>query len=156
MKILNRTDKTRVEWTANGLVRRINEGEVLLDNAVQRGYVWDTQRESLLVESLILENPIPPIYAAKYGETYSLIDGKQRSTAISRFLSGEFSLEGLEPFETENEEGGVEEIDLNGMTFADLPGIFQDAIKESTLTVIVMNDPTEDEICDIFFKLNNG
>ena len=156
MKILNRTDKTRVEWTAKGLVRRCKEGEVLLDNAVQRGYVWDASRESLLIESLILENPIPPIYAAKYGETYSLIDGKQRTTAISRFLDGEFTLIGLDPFEVEDESGEVEEYDLNGMSFSDLPDFFQDAIKDSTLTVIVMNNPTEDEICDIFFKLNNG
>ena len=156
MKILNRTDKTRVEWTAKGLVRRCKEGEVLLDNAVQRGYVWDASRESLLIESLILENPIPPIYAAKYGETYSLIDGKQRTTVMSRFLAGEFTLTGLDPFEVEDESGEVEEYDINGMAFSDLPDFFQDAIKDSTLTVIVMNNPTEDEICDIFFKLNNG
>ena len=156
-KFVNRSDKARVEWTVNRLVNYHKDGTVTLDNAVQRGFVWDNARKSKLIESLILEDPIPPIYAAKFGETYSLIDGKQRTGAVSEFLDDGFALEGLEMFSLEDvETGEMEDYDINGMKFSDLPEIFQNAIKDSALTVITLHEPTEEKICEVFFKLNNG
>ena len=156
-KFVNRSDKARVEWTVNRLVNYHKDGTVTLDNAVQRGFVWDNARKSKLIESLILEDPIPPIYAAKFGETYSLIDGKQRTGTLSEFLDDGFVLEDLEMFSLEDvETGEMEDYDINGMKFSDLPEIFQNAIKDSALTVITLHEPTEEKICEVFFKLNNG
>ena len=156
-RILNRTDKTRAEWTANNLVNLYEEGTVVLENAVQRGLVWDIKKKSLLISSLIVEDPIPPIYAAKYGDKYSLIDGKQRTDAIVKYINGEYTLEDLEPViiydPKTNEE---EEIDINGLYFAELSEAIQEAIKMSTLTIIIMNEPSDDKVCEIFYKLNNG
>lgn len=157
IKFVDRTDKARVEWTANRLVVYRKDGTVNLDNAVQRGFVWDVARKSKLIESLILEDPIPPIYAAKYGEVYSLIDGKQRTGSIEEFFDDGYALEGLESFTVENVETGEEEdIDINGLKFSELPEDFQNAIKDSTFTVIVIDNPSEEKVCEIFYKLNNG
>lgn len=155
-KILHKTDKTRAEWTTNKLANFFNEGTVTLENAVQRGLVWDIKRKSELIESLFFDDPIPPIYAAKYGDVYSLIDGKQRTDAIVSFLAGEFALEGLEAVEVEKKDGGVEEVDINGLTFAELDDVIQDNIKGATLTIIIINEPTDEKVCEIFYKLNNG
>ena len=62
----------------------------------QRRERWDDKRESELIESFLLNIPVPPIYLAEdeYG-TYSIIDGKQRVTAINRFLNDKFQLRDL-------------------------------------------------------------
>lgn len=155
-RILHRTDKTRAEWTTYKLTNFYSEGTVNLDNAVQRGIEWDIKRNSLLISSLLSDDPIPPIYAAKYGDIYSLIDGKQRTNAIVSFLNDEYALEDLEPIEIEHEDGGIEEIDINGMTFHELDEKIQEDIKAATMTVIIINEPSDEKVCEIFFKLNNG
>lgn len=65
----------------------------------QRRERWGLDRDSGLIESFLLNIPVPPIYLAEdeYG-VYSVIDGKQRVTAINRYLKGEFALKGLDKF----------------------------------------------------------
>lgn len=157
--IVRKVDKTRAEWTARKTVDYLKQGKLVLDNAVQRGFVWnkDVVRMSEFILSLIFERPIPPIYVAKLGEIYSAMDGKQRITTIQRFLNDEFALDGLETVEIYDEESGeVEDVDINTLTFSELEESLQDAIKDSVITVIIINNPTDDEMCEFFYYLNNG
>lgn len=157
-RVLNKCDKVRVEWTARKLEANYRSGLAVYDNAVQRGVVWDNARKSELILSLILEKPIPPLYATKGDDgKYSFIDGKQRGMAIIQFMNDEFCLEGLDCVEVLDEETGeVEEVDINTLVFSELEPDLQDAIKDSALTIIVINNPTDDEICNYFYLLNNG
>ena len=157
--IVRKVDKTRAEWTARKTVDYLKQGKLVLDNAVQRGFVWnkDVVRMSEFILSLIFERPIPPIYVAKFGDTYSAMDGKQRITTIQRFMNDEFALEGLETVEIlDDESGEIEEIDINTLTFSELEESLQDSIKDSVLTVIIINEPSDDEMCEFFYYLNNG
>lgn len=157
LQILHKTDKLRDEWTVRKVVSNYKNGITVFDNAVQRGLVWDIERKSRLIRSTILNRPIPPIYASKHEEIYSNLDGKQRSHTYVEFLDDEFVLEGLDPIEVMNTETGeVEDVELNGKCFSELPQEIQDAITDSTITVIVLNNATEDEECEIFFDINNG
>ena len=65
----------------------------------QRRERWRVEAESALIESFLLNVPVPPVYLAEddFG-TYSVIDGKQRITAISKYLAGGFPLTGLQKF----------------------------------------------------------
>ena len=54
------------------------------------------------------------------------------------------------------ETGEIEDIDINGMCFSELPQELQDAITDATITVIVINNASEDDECEIFYDLNNG
>lgn len=157
--IVRKVDKTRAEWTARKTVDYLKQGKLVLDNAVQRGFVWnkDVVRMSEFILSLIFERPIPPIYVAKFGDTYSAMDGKQRITTIQKFMNDEFALEGLESVEIDDDETGeMEEVDINTLTFSELEESLQDAIKDSALTIIIINEPTDDEMCEFFYYLNNG
>src|SRR5689334_16270624 len=62
----------------------------------QRRARWPAEKQSALIESLLINVPIPPIYLSEdeYG-TYSVIDGKQRITAIHLFLNEELILRDL-------------------------------------------------------------
>jgi Protein of unknown function DUF262 len=59
----------------------------------QRHYVWPDKLASLLIESILLNIPIPPCYFAQ-NEDYELdvIDGQQRVYSIYRIFKNQFSL----------------------------------------------------------------
>ena len=157
LQIMDKTDKLRAEWTIRKVIENYETGISVFDNAVQRGLVWDIEKKSRLIRSTILDRPIPPIYASKHDKIYSNLDGKQRSHTYVEFYNDEFSLEGLDPISVrDTETGEIEDIDINGMCFSELPEEFQNAITDSTITVIVINGATEDEECEIFYDLNNG
>jgi len=153
--------RAALNWNINQVVKGITNGTISSDNAIQRGFVWDKKRGSLLIDSVLRDMPIPAIYTIKTNETikvknkevsvYDLIDGKQRTTTFARFLNNEFALEGLEPFITDDEE-----VDINGLTFDELSEEMQDTIKSYGLTVYYFSDITDEEIADMMSRLNNG
>ncbi len=77
------------------LVEQWESGSLELPE-LQREYVWDNGRASRLIESFILNIPVPPIYfAERQDAVLEIIDGHQRVKSIVRFLNNEFALTGL-------------------------------------------------------------
>ena len=136
--------RMNINWNARQLVKMCMNGSITFDNAVQRGYVWDIKRKSLLIESMILSYPIPAFYA-KRGENkvFDMLDGKQRSEAICGFLNGEYSLTGVAD-------------EYEGKYFNDLPEEVQDEITGYSLTIYYFEDITDEEVNEMFYRLNNG
>jgi hypothetical protein len=57
----------------------------------QRGYVWDRNRATKLIESILLHVPIPLIYTAEEEDGREVvIDGQQRLTSCFSFIEGFF------------------------------------------------------------------
>lgn len=74
----------------------IEDGILVLHPAYQRNEVWNAQRKSLLVESLMLRIPIPAFYFQEDRDgTKTVIDGLQRLSAIHGFMKDKFSLHGV-------------------------------------------------------------
>ena len=75
----------------DSLYRRIKKGSLVLQPDFQRYYVWDEIKASRLIESALLEIPLPTIYLSeeKDGRVY-VIDGQQRLTAFVSFIDGKF------------------------------------------------------------------
>lgn len=154
--------KANLNWTIKRIVNGMTKGDVTFDNAIQRGFVWDKKRMSLLIDSVLRGYPIPPIFTIKTNEViasgkkelpiYDCIDGKQRSTTFKMFLDNEFRLDGLNPFVLTD----GEEVDLNGLTFEELPEEAQDIIKDYTLVVYYFDDCTDEEVAEMMSRLNNG
>ncbi|MFC3679801.1 DUF262 domain-containing protein [Bacterioplanoides pacificum] len=89
------------------------------DPPYQRRSVWSDEKQSYFIDSLLRNFPIPPIFLhRKIDEdtgkiSFDVIDGKQRLTAISRFIAGDIS--------SSNEYGSEDENDiLSGVNFSDL------------------------------------
>jgi uncharacterized protein with ParB-like and HNH nuclease domain len=60
---------------------------------IQREYVCNNAKASRLIESLMLNIPIPVLYFAETEEAkYEIFDGHQRVRSIVNFLSGIFFL----------------------------------------------------------------
>ena len=136
--------RMNVNWNARQLVKMCMNGSITFDNAIQRGYVWDVKRKSLLIESMIIGYPIPAFYARRdENKVFDMLDGKQRSEAICGFLNGEYALTGV-----------AEEYE--GKYFNDLPEEVQDDIISYSLTVYYFEDITDEEVNEMFYRLNNG
>ena len=146
--------KANISWNARQLSKMMDKGSITFDSAIQRNLVWDDHRKSLLIHSMLTGYPIPAMYASKDSETknYSMLDGKQRSNAIHDFLNGKFTLTDIP--EVTLDDGT--EIDINGMYFSGLDEDMQDALNNYSLTIYYFEDITEDEISEMFFRLNFG
>jgi len=72
------------------------KNKILILPDTQREYVWDKAKASRLIESLLLNIPIPVLYLAETDEArYEIFDGHQRIKSIVDYLGGIFPLSGL-------------------------------------------------------------
>ncbi len=73
------------------------EPSIILDPDFQRKSVWKGKEETLFIESILLNIPIPSIYVNETKDKKLLVaDGRQRLTAIQRFMQNKFRLKGTE------------------------------------------------------------
>lgn len=146
--------KANIQWSGKTLRNQIEKGQVSFDCAVQRNPVWDTSRKSLLIHSMMEGYPIPPFYFARRNDgKYDALDGQQRSLAIKGYMDEEFPLSDDTPSVTD--ENGYP-VTVAGAEYSELPEWIQDNIKDYSLTIYYFEDITEEEIAELFFRINNG
>lgn len=129
------------------LADMVETGAIDIRPQFQRRDRWDALKQSALIESFVLNIPVPPIYLAEDAlGTFSVIDGKQRISAIRAFLSGELQLRGLSRFAA-----------LNKHRFGDLPRIVQHNLDMRPLrTVTLLRQSNPDLKFEVFHRLNSG
>jgi hypothetical protein len=137
-----------VDYNLQGLTDLVADKAIDLDPTFQRRLRWDEKRQSKLIESFLMNVPVPPVFLNEdeYG-SYSVIDGKQRITAISDFMRGKLRLKGLEVFS-----------EVNGQTFDDFSTRLQRAVRtRPTLrAVIILRQSDPDIKFNVFQRLNTG
>ena len=123
-------------------------GSIDASPTYQRRERWSPEAESMLIESFLLNVPVPPVYLAEddFG-TYSVIDGKQRITAISKFMTNGLTLKHMKAFH-----------DLEGCRFDDLPRQLQNAlsIRPYIRVVTLLKQSDENLKYEVFTRLNSG
>lgn len=129
------------------LATMIDSKSIDLAPQFQRRDRWDVFKQSQLVESFVLNIPVPPIYLAEGTRgRYDVIDGKQRLTAIGDYISGRFALRGLDRFP-----------DLSGYRFDDLPPDIQSTLNFRPLrTVTLLRQSSSEAKYEVFHRLNSG
>ncbi len=122
-------------------------GDLVLDPIFQRRKVWDDARSSRLIESVILEVPLPVFYMAESQDgTQEVIDGQQRLTAFFRFLDNDFALRGLKAVSN-----------LNGKRYKDLDKTNQRLVRDCAVRTVVFKRESDDNLrFEIFERLNTG
>lgn len=124
-----------------------------LEPQYQRRSRWDNKKRSLLIESLLLNIPIPPIFLfeIEYGQ-YEVVDGRQRLETLKDFLDNLFPLKNLTFWK-----------ELNGNRFKELPVIIQRGLLRRTISATVLlaetTRPDDSEIdvrMVLFNRLNTG
>ena len=100
------TDDIRISqhmYSIFQLYHSIKDQILILQPDFQRNQVWDIERKSLLIESIMLRIPIPAFYLQEDMKGNKLvIDGLQRLSTIYSFMNNEFCLKGLQYLKTYN------------------------------------------------------
>lgn len=156
-KAKQRTVKTQnVEYDLETLVKKIDRAVIQLSPDYQRRHRWSDEVSSRLIESLVLNIPIPFVYISQDVDVdievedeisrYSVIDGQQRLTAIFGFFKNKYALEGLEVLS-----------DLNGSYYKDLPPFLTRRLEERTIRCLRIDSTLDSQVkYDIFERLNSG
>jgi hypothetical protein len=124
-----------------------------LDPEYQRRHRWSEKRKSRLIESFLMNVPVPPVFLFERElARFEVMDGRQRLTALSDFYANKFPLEGLEQW-----------ADLNGRTYSELPSKIQDGINRRYISSIILLKETGGDEAKaaelkkmIFQRLNSG
>lgn len=109
----------------NGMFKSSN---YVLRPKYQRRITWNNKKRSKLIESFIMNIPVPPVflYETEFG-VYQVMDGLQRISTIMDFFDNKFSLEDLGEWN-----------ELNGRFYKDLPQKIKEGIERRQLNVITL------------------
>jgi len=130
-----------------------NDGELALQPTYQRNFVATDLIASKLIESILLDVPIPVVYLAEEQDgSYSVIDGQQRLTSFLSFLEGKFP--DNRPFKL----SGLKVLpEINRRFFIDLDSELQKKIRSTTIhSIIIKKESNPDIKFEIFERLNTG
>jgi hypothetical protein len=146
--------RTSMDFTLHHLKQSLEEGDYInASPKYQRRHRWDIKKRSQLIESFLMNIPVPPIflYENDYNQ-YEIMDGRQRIDTLRSFMNNEFTLRGLEFWN-----------ELDGKRYKDLPLLIQRGLARRTINAVVLlaetNAYSDDEV-DIrkilFKRLNTG
>ena len=125
----------------------IKRGKIILEVPFQRNQIWKPDKSSSLIESIIMNVPIPPLYfAEEENGNWLVLDGLQRLSSIRGFYDNEFALTKLEVL-----------TELNKSKYKDLPLKSRSLLDDGLLRVnVIKKDSHRDIKYDIFMRLNRG
>ncbi len=136
----------------------VGSGDIFVPPEYQRQFIWDTARQSVLIESVLLGIPVPSLFMATNPDsTWEVVDGVQRLGSLSHFVGSPELLEKIKrdaPL-TLNELDKIES--LNGVNFRDLPKSIQLHFLTRPMRLTVLNDRSDLAVrFDLFERLNTG
>lgn len=145
------------EYPIEVLVQKFNpskqtEPEIFIPD-YQREFVWDLQRQSLFIESLLIGLPIPYIFVADIVDDeqdyvdgrVEIVDGTQRMQTIYAYVNNHLRLQGMQRLHS-----------LEGSIFNDLPLAQQRRFNRTTIRLIELKNIDEDGRRMMFGRLNTG
>lgn len=143
----------QARYPLNTIVGLVESDDYILNPEFQRRHRWDTTRKSKLIESFIMNVPIPPIFLYEFEYSkYEVMDGLQRLTAISQFYKDEFALENLGEWK-----------ELNGYKYSTLPDQVRKGIDRRYISsIILLQETAKSEIEAnrlkqlVFERINSG
>ncbi len=124
----------------------------------QRNYVWDGEKATYFLESILIGTEIPPLIFFRSKGGVEIIDGRQRYETILKFLNGELRLS----------KAGLKKLDglnIDKKTFGSLPDELKNDFRETKLRVIEFSFASHDGITkadedcvkqEIFKRYNSG
>lgn len=126
----------------------VQSGAIDVQPVFQRRERWDVRKQSALIESFLLNIPVPPVYLAEeeFGK-YTVIDGQQRITAISSYIENRFPLTGLSRFD-----------ELTGLRFNQLPPELRNSltVRPYMRAITILRQSESTTKYEVFHRLNSG
>lgn len=133
-------------------IRKVNDKKIVMNPDFQRNEVWSKEQKSQLIESTMLEIPIPAFYMKKDAQgRLIVVDGLQRTLALRGFLHDEFPLIGLRALSK-----------LNGFTCSEMrkndsiSNLITRVEDRQLLFYVISKDTPMSIVYDIFNRINTG
>lgn len=146
------------DWTIDTIVTQFKKGRIDLNPVFQRRDAWTLKAKSLLIESVLLNYPVPAITLAERSKerTFIVVDGKQRLSSFAQFFGAmpnskfnSFSLHGLTQLP-----------ELNGLNYEKLSsshnGYAAQLDNYSVRTNVIRGWKDDAILFSIFHRLNSG
>ena len=132
--------------TIYDVMRRIGQGAYIMDPEFQRDFIWPEDKQSKLIESVLMRIPLPVFYLAEDDQgRMVVVDGLQRLSTFKRFIDGELRLS----------IPGKDE--LNNKCFGDLSPKLQNRVEDCNLIFYIMDSKVPERArLDIFERVNGG
>jgi hypothetical protein len=137
-----------ITWIVSDVLDWFKSRELVVNEAFQRHSVWTPQAKTLFIDSILCELPIPKIFVrtkvdVKRKKTVKeIVDGQQRIRSIVEYANDEFALNS----KSEN---------FQGKKYSDLGEDVQEIFLGYTLTAEQLLNATDDDVIDIFARLNS-
>lgn len=132
--------------TVHDVLRRIEKGSFVMDPDFQRDFIWPEDKQSKLIESVLMRIPLPVFYLAENPKGQMVVvDGLQRLSTFQRFVNNEFRLK------------LPDQAELNKKNFQDLSPKLQNRIEDCNLILYVIDAKVPAQaLLDIFERVNSG
>ncbi|WP_417495683.1 DUF262 domain-containing protein [Maricaulis sp.] len=119
----------------------------------QRRLRWDNRKKSKLIESFLMNVPVPPVFLYENGiGKFEVMDGQQRLNAVLEYMTNRFPLSNLEIWS-----------ELNGRTYSQLPPLVRRGLDRAKVSAItLMSDMGSEKVdsidlrAQVFDRLNSG
>ncbi len=126
--------------------------------------VWSLEKQQLFIDSLLNGYDVPKIYLHDLrGEhptkVYAIVDGKQRLTTLWSFLTDGFALASDFRIEPRNVPPELPEDAVTptaGQCFSVFDRHWRELFEGTFLSVVLIRHATDEDIEDLFSRLNNG
>ena len=132
--------------TIHDVLRRIGQGQFIMDPDFQRDFIWPADKQSKLIESVLMRIPLPVFYIAENEDgRMVVVDGLQRLSTFRNFVDDGSRLR------------LPDQPDLNGKQFVNLAPKLQNRIEDCNLTLYVIDSKAPERArLDIFERVNGG
>ncbi|MDE2644672.1 MAG: DUF262 domain-containing protein [Bacteroidota bacterium] len=132
--------------TVRDVIRRIDQSYYIMNPDFQRDFIWGVDKQSKLIESVIMRIPLPVFYLAENKEgKMVVVDGLQRLSTFDGFVKDRL------PLKLPDRNG------LNRKKFSELPPKIQNRIEDCNLILYIMDSKVPERArLDIFERVNGG
>lgn len=132
--------------TVHDVLRRIKQGQFVMNPDFQRDFIWDVPKQSKLIESVLMRIPLPVFYLAEDDQGRMIVvDGLQRLSTFERFVKNDLRL--VLP----------DQQDLHGKRFEDLSSKLQNRVEDCNLILYIIDAKVPEQArLDIFDRVNSG
>ena len=132
--------------TVHDVSRRIKKGGYIMDPDFQRDFIWPEDKQSKLIESVLMRIPLPVFYLGENEQGRMIVvDGLQRLSTFVRFVNNELRLK--LPHQT----------DLDKKLFIQLSPKLQSRIEDCNLILYIIDAKVPERArLDIFERVNSG
>ena len=132
--------------TVFDILRRIEKGSFIMDPDFQRDFIWPVDKQSKLIESVLMRIPLPVFYLAEDADGRMIVvDGLQRLSTFQRFVNNKLALK------------LPDQEELNTKCFQDLSPKLKNRVEDCNLILYVIDAKVPERArLDIFERVNGG